>query len=128
RNILIESENPKLVCESNKEAKNSLDEQGLNASDSPSSAEPYFDATDKKKTKPLTQQRQAILASVVGAALLVSSIALYIIKMLAVAVVVGIAGLTCIGFALYNITNPNTKLEKVKSVEQPIIQSPLNPT
>ncbi|MFP3027363.1 MAG: hypothetical protein ACEY3L_14425, partial [Wolbachia sp.] len=40
RNILIESENPKLVCESNKEAKNSLDEQGLNASDSPSSAEP----------------------------------------------------------------------------------------
>ncbi len=34
--------------------------------DSPSSAEPCFDATDEKN-KPLTQQRQAILAGVVGA-------------------------------------------------------------
>ncbi len=48
-------------------------------------------------------------------------------KMPVVAAVVGIVGLMCIGFALYNIINPNTKLEKVESVEQPI-QSSLNLT
>lgn len=86
-----------------------------------------IDEKDKPPTK-TTQQRQAILASVVGAVLLVNCVALYIMKMPAVAVVVGIVGLACIGLALYNITNPNTKLEKVKSVEQPVIQFPLNPT
>jgi hypothetical protein len=116
QNILIESENPKLICESNKEAKNSLDEQELNASDSLSSIEPCFDATDEKN-KQLTQQRQVILAGVVGAVLLVSSIELYIIKM-PVAAVVGIAGLACVGFTLYNTLKPNTKLKKVENVEQ----------
>ncbi|GFQ82026.1 uncharacterized protein TNCT_519411 [Trichonephila clavata] len=127
------------ICESSEEAQNDsttveptsvnreTNKQEPNSLESPSSAEPYFDATDEKD-KPLTQQRQAILAGVVGAVLLVSCVALYIMKMPVVAVVVGIVGLVCIGFALYNIINPNTKLEKVKSVEQPVIQFPLNPT
>ncbi|QOD37976.1 hypothetical protein [Candidatus Wolbachia massiliensis] len=34
--------------------------------------------------------------------------------------------LACIGFALYNALNPNTKLEKVESAEQPIVQPVLN--
>ncbi|WP_338481823.1 hypothetical protein [Wolbachia endosymbiont (group A) of Nomada hirtipes] len=72
--------------------------------------------TVNEKEGPLTQQRQAILAGVVGAILLASGFALYIMKMPVVAVVVGIVRLVCIGFALYNIINPNTKLEKVESV------------
>ena len=86
-----------------------------------------IDEKDKPPTK-TTQQRQAILASVVGAVLLVCGIVACILKMYAIAVVGGIVGLACVSFALYNIINPNTKLEKVKSVEQPVIQSPLNPT
>ncbi|GFQ68668.1 uncharacterized protein TNCT_190201 [Trichonephila clavata] len=136
---LCESEDLQPICESSEEAQNDsttveptsvnreTNKQEPNSLESPSSAEPYFDATDEKD-KPLTQQRQAILAGVVGAVLLVSCVALYIMKMPVVAVVVGIVGLVCIGFALYNIINPNTKLEKVKSVEQPVIQFPLNPT
>ncbi|MDR2977867.1 MAG: hypothetical protein LBU56_00195 [Rickettsiales bacterium] len=44
-----------------------------------------------------------------------------------IAVVGGIVGLACIGFALYNLLKSNTKLEKVENVEQSIIQSFLNP-
>ncbi|MFP3031668.1 MAG: hypothetical protein ACEY3M_11220 [Wolbachia sp.] len=73
------------------------------------------------------QQRRAILAGSIGAALLVSSIIAYLLKMYAIAVIGGIVGLACIGFALYNTINPNTKLEKVESVKQPI-QSSLNLT
>lgn len=87
-----------------------------------SSAEPYFDSrsgntVDEKSSK---KAIQPIVAGVVGTILLASGVALYIMKMPVVAAVVGIAGLVCIGFALYNIINPNTKLEKVKSVEQPL--------
>ncbi|WP_353272144.1 hypothetical protein [Wolbachia endosymbiont (group A) of Nomada fucata] len=89
-------------------------------------AEPCFDATDEKD-KPLTQQRQAILAGVVGAVLLASGVALYIMKMPVVAAVVGIVGLSCVSYALYDVLKPNTTLEKVESVEQPI-QSSLNLT
>ncbi len=39
-------------------------------------------------------------------------------KMPVVAAVVGIVGLACISFALYNALKPNTKLEKVENVEQ----------
>ncbi|GFQ91510.1 site-specific recombinase, resolvase family [Trichonephila clavata] len=86
-----------------------------------------IDEKDKPPTK-TTQQRQAILASVVGAALLVSSIIACVLKMYAIAAIGGIVGLACIGFALYNIINPNTKLEKVESVEQPIVESSLSLT
>lgn len=50
---------------------------------------------------------------------LASCVALYIMEMPVVAVM-GIVGLACIGFALYSALNPNTKLEKVESVEQPV--------
>ncbi|WP_353271843.1 hypothetical protein [Wolbachia endosymbiont (group A) of Nomada goodeniana] len=86
------------------------------------------DATDKKdnpSTK-TTQQRQAILAGFVGTVLLVSSVALCIMEMHVIAVVGGIVGLACIGFALYK---PNTKLEKVEDPAQPVIvHSYLNTT
>ncbi|WP_253302320.1 hypothetical protein [Wolbachia endosymbiont of Psylliodes chrysocephala] len=105
-------------------------EQEPNAPDSPSSAELCFDgdAADKNLSAKALQQRQAIIFGSVGAALLVSSIVACILKMYAIAVIVGIVGLACIGFALYNIINPNTKLEKVEDIEQPIVESSLNPT
>lgn len=89
------------------------------------------DEKDKPPTK-TTQQRQAIVAGVVGTAVLVSCVASYLLiessKVHVIAVIGGIVGLVCMGFALYNAIKPNTKLEKIESVEQPIIQSPLNPT
>ncbi|WP_341822321.1 hypothetical protein [Wolbachia endosymbiont (group A) of Clivina fossor] len=88
--------------------------------DSPSSAEPYFDsrsdnAVDKKSSK---KAIQPIVAGVVGAALLVSSIVAYILKMYAIAVIGGIIGLACVSYALYNALKPGTKLEKVEDVER----------
>jgi hypothetical protein len=102
--------------------------QELNASDSLSLAEikPY-DAVEEKPSLKIAQQRQAIIAGFVGTALLVTSVALYILEMHVIAVVGGIVGLACMGLALYSILRPNTKLEEVKSVEQPIVQSSLNP-
>ncbi len=44
--------------------------------------------------------------------------------MYAIAVVGGIVGLACVSFALYNIINSNTKLEKVKDAEQLDLQNP----
>ncbi|WP_353285268.1 hypothetical protein [Wolbachia endosymbiont (group A) of Beris morrisii] len=114
---------PQPTCESSEKAQ-------IETTVEPTS-EPCFDSRSgndvDEKNKPLTQQRQAILASVVGAVLLVNCVALYIMKMPVVAAIVGIVGLAYIGLALYNIINPNTKLEKVESVEQPI-QSSLNLT
>ncbi len=106
----------------------SFDRETNEQEPNPAEIELYFtiDEKDKPPTK-TTQQRQAILASVVGAVLLVNCVALYIMKMPVVAVVVGIVGLVCVGFVLYNLLKPNAKLEKVEDVEQPI-QSPLNPT
>ncbi|WP_353273580.1 hypothetical protein [Wolbachia endosymbiont (group A) of Agelastica alni] len=140
----INSEDLQPICESSEKAQNdsvettveptSVDretnEQEPNAPDSPSSAELCFDgdAADKNLSAKALQQRQAIIFGSVGAALLVSSIVACILKMYAIAVIVGIVGLACIGFALYNIINPNTKLEKVENIEQPIVESSLNPT
>ncbi len=88
--------------------------------------------TADKKEKPSMQQRRAILVGVVGAVLLVSCVASYLLiessKVHVIAVIGGIVGLVCMGFALYNAIKPNTKLEKVESVKQPIVESPLNPT
>ena len=101
--------------------------QELNASYSPSVAEiKPCNAVEEKSSTKTTQQRQGILAGFVGTALLVSSVALYILEMHIIAVVGGIVGLVCMGFALYNLLKPNTKLEKVENVAQLITQPFLN--
>ncbi|QOD37978.1 WD_0033/WD_0034 family tandem repeat-containing protein [Candidatus Wolbachia massiliensis] len=118
----INSEDLEPIFESSKEAQNVSTEQKPNTSDNPSAAEPCFDsdaAEEKSPTKAM-HQRQAILAGSAGVVLLVGSVAFYILKMHVVAVVGVIIGLACIGFALYNALNPNTKLEKVESVKQPL--------
>ncbi|WP_264688390.1 WD_0033/WD_0034 family tandem repeat-containing protein [Wolbachia endosymbiont (group A) of Sympetrum striolatum] len=120
------------ICEKNETAVTETDIQEPNASNSLSSAACFDNGSSKentadKKEKPSMQQRRAILAGSVGAALLVCGIVACILKMYAIAVIGGIVGLACIGFALYNSFKPNTKLEKVRDVEQPIIESSLNP-
>lgn len=121
----INSEDLQPICESNEETQN-------NSTTVEPTSEPCFDSRSGsatgEKDKPLTQQRQAILAGVVGAVLLVNCVALYIMKMPVVAAVVGIAGLVCLSFALHNVLKPSTKIEKVEDIEQPIVESPLNPT
>ncbi|WP_265021849.1 hypothetical protein [Wolbachia endosymbiont (group A) of Icerya purchasi] len=72
-----------------------------NASNSLASAACFDNGSSKentadKKEKPSMQQRQAITAGSVGAALLVSSIIAYILKMYAIAVIGGIVGLACV--------------------------------
>ncbi|WP_253302380.1 hypothetical protein [Wolbachia endosymbiont of Psylliodes chrysocephala] len=109
------------ICEKNETAVTETDIQEPNASNSLSSAACFDNGSSKentadKKEKPSMQQRRAILAGSVGAALLVSSVVAYILKMYAIAVIGGIVGLACVSYALYNIINPNTKLEKVESV------------
>ncbi|WP_264377820.1 MULTISPECIES: WD_0033/WD_0034 family tandem repeat-containing protein [unclassified Wolbachia] len=121
-----------LIYEKSTTASTETVAQGLNASDSLSSSKPYFYSefgkgnTADEKEKLLIQQRQAIVVGSAGVVLLVSSIALYIMKMPVVVAVVGIAGLACIGFALYNAIKPGTKLEKVEDIEQPIVKFSLN--
>jgi hypothetical protein len=121
------------ACESREEAQNaSVDTatQEPNVSNDPCSAEikPCFDSdATNGKDKPSTKATQAIIAGSAGIVLLVSSIVSYILKMHVIAVVGEIIGLACISFALYNILKPNTKLEKVEDIEQPNVQSFLNP-
>ncbi|WCR58413.1 hypothetical protein [Wolbachia endosymbiont of Ctenocephalides felis wCfeJ] len=101
-----------------------------NASDNLSLAEtkPCFDnSTANEQEKPLpkaTQQRRAIVAGLVGVVLLANSLTLYILKMHVIAVVGGIVGLVCLGFALYNAIKPSTKLEKIEDMEQPVTAYP----
>ncbi|WP_250295849.1 hypothetical protein [Wolbachia endosymbiont of Oedothorax gibbosus] len=60
---------------------------------------------------------QPIVAGVVGAVLLVSCVASYLLiessKVHVIAVIGGIVGLVCMGFALYNALKPGTKLEQM---------------
>ncbi|XCA33697.1 MAG: hypothetical protein ABS808_02610 [Wolbachia endosymbiont of Polyergus mexicanus] len=100
-------------------------EQEPNSPDSPSSAEPHFDSRSGNTIEEKSSKKaiRPIVAGVVGAVLLASGVALCIMKMSVVAAVVGIVGLACIDFALYNIINPNTKLEKVEDVEQLDLQN-----
>ncbi|OJH30288.1 hypothetical protein Wxf_03222 [Armadillidium vulgare] len=123
---LCESEDLQPICESNEEAQ-------IENTVEPTS-EPCFDSrsgntVDEKSSK---KAIQPIVAGVVGAVLLVSCVASYLLieysKVHVIAVIGGVVGLACIGFALYNIINPNTKLEKVESVKQQIAESSLNPT
>ncbi|MGL5029039.1 MAG: hypothetical protein ACRC6C_02915 [Wolbachia pipientis] len=110
------------TCETNEKTQDAPTETSNVHNDFPSNEIKPCDAVEEKSSTKTTQQRQAILAGVVGAVLLVNCVALYIVKMPVVAAVVGIIGLACIGFALYNIINPNTKLEKVE--EQSITAHP----
>lgn len=111
------------ICEKNETAVTETDIQEPHASNSPSSAACFYNGSSKentadKKEKPSMQQRRAILAGSVGAALLVSSIVAYVLKTYAIAVIGGIVGLACVSYALYNALKPDTKLEKVEDVEQ----------
>ncbi|GFR05462.1 uncharacterized protein TNCT_405001 [Trichonephila clavata] len=124
----IEKLDNTVICEKNETAVTETDIKEPNASNSPSSTACFDSQGNSVDEKSSEKAIQLIVAGVVGAVLLVSCVALYIMKMPVVAVVVGIVGLACISFALYHTLKPNTKLEKVKSVEQPIVESPLNPT
>ncbi|WP_246210197.1 hypothetical protein [Wolbachia endosymbiont of Atemnus politus] len=123
------SETGQPMCESREELQNaSIDTtaQEPNAPDNPSTAEPSGkgNSADEKSSK---KAIQPIIAGIVGAVLLVSCIASYIMKMHIIAAVVGIIGLACMSFALYSTLKPNTKLEEVENVEQSVHPS-LNPT
>ncbi|WP_353277845.1 hypothetical protein [Wolbachia endosymbiont (group A) of Agelastica alni] len=76
---LCESEDLQPICESNEEAQieTTVEPTSVDRADRPSSAEPCFDATDEKDKPPTktTQQRQPIVAGVVGAVLLASGVA-----------------------------------------------------
>ncbi|WMT84745.1 hypothetical protein NMD99_01680 [Wolbachia endosymbiont of Listronotus oregonensis] len=116
------------ICEKNETAVTETDIQEPNASNSLSSAACFDNGSSKentadKKEKPSMQQRRAILAGSVGAALLVSSVVAYILKMYAIAIIGGSVGLACISFALYDALKPSTQLEKVENVEQLDVKS-----
>lgn len=107
-------------------AQNALTEEEHDIS---SSTELYFDSKENSADeKPSKKAIQPIVASVVGAVLLASGVAFCIMKVSVVAVVVGIVGLVCLSFALYNVLKPSTKIEKVEDIEQSILESSLNPT
>ncbi|WP_353269896.1 hypothetical protein [Wolbachia endosymbiont (group A) of Myopa testacea] len=121
------------ICKKNETAVTETDIQEPNASNSLSSAACFDNGSSKentadKKEKPSMQQRRAILAGSVGAALLVSSIIAYLLKMYAIAVIGGIVGLACIGFALYSALKPDTKLEKVEDIEQTDVKPFFSPS
>ncbi|GFR03874.1 uncharacterized protein TNCT_490741 [Trichonephila clavata] len=123
----INSEDLQPISESSEEAQieNTVEPTSVDRADRPSSAELYFDnkenSADEKSSK---KAIQPIVAGVVGAALLVSCVASYLLiessKVHVIAVIGGIVGLVCMCFALYNALKPGTKLEKVESVKQPI--------
>ncbi|WP_250296681.1 hypothetical protein [Wolbachia endosymbiont of Oedothorax gibbosus] len=124
---LCESEDLQPICESNEEAQieTTVEPTSVDRADRPSSAELYFDnkenSADEKSSK---KAIQPIVAGVVGAALLVSCVASYLLiessKVHVIAVIGGIVGLVCMCFALYNALKPGTQLEGIGYVEQPI--------
>ncbi|MGL9758432.1 MAG: WD_0033/WD_0034 family tandem repeat-containing protein [Wolbachia sp.] len=116
----------KLISE---KAQNALTEE---EPDSPSPTELYFDSKENSADeKPSKKAMLPIVAGVVGAVLLVSCVASYLLieysKVHVIAVIGGIVGLVCMGFALHNAIKPNTKFEKVEDLEQLIAQPSLNP-
>ncbi|WP_341810418.1 MULTISPECIES: hypothetical protein [unclassified Wolbachia] len=114
------------TCETSEKIQDAPIETSNVPNDFPSNEIKPCDAVEEKSSTKTTQQRQAILAGVVGAVLLVSCVASYLLieysKVHVIAVIGGIIGLVCMGFALYNAIKPNTQLEKVED-----IQSSLNP-
>ena len=105
------------ICEKNETAVTETDIQEQNASNSLSSAACFDNGSSKentadKKEKPSMQQRRAILAGSVGAALLVSSVVAYILKMYAIAIIGGSVGLACID----TVSPVNKKIIKIAQV------------
>ncbi|MGL9718675.1 MAG: WD_0033/WD_0034 family tandem repeat-containing protein [Wolbachia sp.] len=114
------SEDPQHICESKEDAQNASVDTTVREPNTPEiqpSTEPCS-GSGKGNSVGEKSSNQLIVAGVVGVVLLVGSVASYIMNMPIVAVVGGIVGLACIGFALYNALNPNTKLEEV---EQPLV-------
>ena len=74
-------------------------------------------AGGKPSTK-VKQQRQIIMAGIVGAVSLVVVVPCALKFHVKAVVVVGTGGLAWIGLALYNTLKPNTKLEKVEDIKQ----------
>ncbi|WP_250295857.1 hypothetical protein [Wolbachia endosymbiont of Oedothorax gibbosus] len=106
----INSEDLQLINKSSEEAQN-------DSTTVEPTSEPCFDSKENSADEKSSKKAiQPIVAGVVGAILLASGVALYIMKMPVVAAVVGIVGLACISFALYHALKPNTKFEKVESV------------
>ncbi|WP_264328544.1 hypothetical protein [Wolbachia endosymbiont (group A) of Andrena hattorfiana] len=117
------SEGLQPTCETSEKAQDAPTETSNASNDLPLNEIKPCDAVEEKSSTKTTQQRQAILAGVVGTALLVSSVALCIMEMHVIAVIGGIIGLACVSYALYSALNPNTKLEKVENVEQLDLQN-----
>ncbi|WCR59214.1 MAG: hypothetical protein PG978_000628 [Wolbachia endosymbiont of Ctenocephalides felis wCfeF] len=80
-------------------------------------------AENKKEKSSKKATHQKIIVGSVGTALLVMSVASYVLKMPIIAVIGGIVGLVCISFALYDILKPNTKLEEIEKTEQLDVKS-----
>ncbi|WP_265036209.1 hypothetical protein [Wolbachia endosymbiont (group A) of Anomoia purmunda] len=118
----LDNAGDQLICEKNETAVTETDIQEPNVPDSLSSIACFDNEGNSVDEKSSKKAIQPIVVGVVGAALLVSSIVAYLLKMYAIAVIGGIVGLACISFALYNALKPNTKLEKVESVEQPTLR------
>ncbi|WP_341823057.1 hypothetical protein [Wolbachia endosymbiont (group A) of Clivina fossor] len=92
--------------------------------DNRSGKENTVNEKEESSTK-VMQQRRAIMAGIVGTALLVGSVVFYVLEVhVTVAIAVGIVGLACIGFALYDALKPNTKFERVENTEQLDLSSP----
>ena len=113
------------ICESSEGAQNASTEQQPNASDylPYTETKPHLDsrsgnAAGRKPSTELMQQRQAIMAGIVGAALLLVVVSCTLKIHVKAVVVVGTGGLAWIGLALYNTLKPNTKLEKVEDIKQ----------
>ncbi|MDG7055825.1 MAG: hypothetical protein LJD31_04865 [Wolbachia endosymbiont of Menacanthus eurysternus] len=124
-----DSEDFQPIFKSSEEVQNtSIDTtaQEPNTPESLPPSEPCFD-NDTAEGKSSKRAYQPVVAGFVGTALLVSSVALCIIEMHIVAVVGGIVGLVCMGFALYNAIKPNTKFEKIEDMKQLTAQPCLNP-
>lgn len=118
-----------LIFETSEKAQDALTEE---EPDSPSLTELYFNSKENSADEKSSKRAiQPIVAGVVGAVLLVSCVASYLLiessKVHVIEVIGGIIGLACIGFALYNAIKPNTKFEKVEDLEQFIAQPCLNP-
>ncbi|MFP3035472.1 MAG: hypothetical protein ACEY3A_00205 [Wolbachia sp.] len=125
----IEKHQP--IYENSKEALNSMETITQELSESPieiitedqtqlcSYSKSEKESAVNKKEGPLKKAtHQKIIVGSVGTALLVMSVASYVLKMPIIAVIGGIIGLVCISFALYGVLKPNTKLEEIEKIEQ----------
>lgn len=107
------------ICKINKKDQNTFTQTNMQEPNRSFQAEPYFHIRSSI-TKDKKSSNQPILAGVIGVVLLVNGIMFYIMEMHILGIVIGIAGLACVSFALCSNLEPNTRLEKV---EHPTIHS-----